>query len=251
MKKRMLVFLMVAVIALSVVLTACNKDVYVDPSTSEKYVLVTDENGKKVLSEDGELLVYATDENGKKVKDDNGEYVTEIQGFVGQIEEDGVVEDYAYYFTLPEGWKAVSDRGEFQNKHKGITLKIKIKEDTFNDYYTIARTIYDGVIASNSTGTTQVECDWAELDYSGLSSKLYILSVKSGQDLSQDMFFVQDGNLYGFLLKGETTMSIEEGKKELLTILDAIEFKPYAYYEGLTDSLTFYQGTTIEETEAK
>ena len=61
MKKRILCFSMVAVIALSVVFTACNKDVYVDPSTSEEYVLVTDENGKKVLSEDGELLVYVTD----------------------------------------------------------------------------------------------------------------------------------------------------------------------------------------------
>ena len=88
---------MVAVIVTSIALTACKKHVYVDPSTSEEYILVTDENGKKVLSEDGELLVYATDENGKKIKDDNGEYVTQIQGFVGQLEEDGVIEDYAYY----------------------------------------------------------------------------------------------------------------------------------------------------------
>ena len=91
MKKRILIFLMVAVIALSVVFTACNKDVYVDPSTNKEHILVTDENGKRVLSEDGELIVHVTDVDGKKVKDDNGEYVTEIQGFVGQIEENGVV----------------------------------------------------------------------------------------------------------------------------------------------------------------
>ena len=68
MKKRILILLMVVVIATSVALTACKKDVYVDPSTDKEYVLVTDENGKKVLSEDGELLVYATDENGKKIR---------------------------------------------------------------------------------------------------------------------------------------------------------------------------------------
>ena len=91
---------MVAVIALSVVFTSCNKDVYVNPSTDSEYILVTDENGKKVLSEDGELIVYVTDVDGKKVKDDNGEYVTEIQGFVGQLEENGVARFCVFFHNL-------------------------------------------------------------------------------------------------------------------------------------------------------
>ena len=136
---------MVAVIALSVVFTSCNKDVYVNPSTDSEYILVTDENGKKVLSEDGELVVYVTDVDGKKVKDDNGEYVTEIQGFVGQIEENGVIEDYAYYFTLPDGWKAVNDRGEFENKKTKSTLKIQILEETLDEAVAKIKKVYDAL----------------------------------------------------------------------------------------------------------
>lgn len=247
MKKRMLIFLMVAVIALSVVFTACNKDVYVDPLTDSEYILVTDENGKKVLSEDGELVVYVTDENGKKVKDDNGEYLTEIHGFIGQIEENGVVEDYAYYFTLPSGWKPVNDRGEFENKDKGITLKIEIKEDTFNDQYTISRRIYDAIIENKDGEAKDIEVDWQEFDYSELSSKLYIFSARTEQSLDQLMFFVQSNNVYGISLSSKTGVSIEDGKKELLAIYEAIEFKPYTYYEDLSDSLTLYEGTTTME----
>jgi hypothetical protein len=145
MKKRVLIWFMIAVIAFSVVVTACNKDVYVDPLTDSEYILVTDENGKKVLSEDGELIVYVTDENGKKVKDDNGEFVTEIQGFVGQIEENGVIEDYAYYFTLPDGWKAVNDRGEFENKKTKSTLKIQILEETLDEAVAKIKKVYDAL----------------------------------------------------------------------------------------------------------
>ena len=61
-----------------------------------------------------------TDADGKKVKDDNGEYETAVQGFIGQIEANGVVEDYAYYFTLPSGWKTVGNGGEFENKLKKV-----------------------------------------------------------------------------------------------------------------------------------
>lgn len=244
MKKRVLICLMVAVIALSVVFTACNKDVYVDPSTDLEYILVTDENGKKVLSEDGELVVYVTDENGKKVKDDNGEYLTEIHGFIGQIEENGVVEDYAYYLTLPDGWKTVNDRGEFENKNKGITLKIEIKKDTFNDKYTISRRVYDTIIENKDGEAANVEVDWQEFDYSELSSKLYIFSARTEHSLDQSMFFVQSDNLYEMSLSSVTGVSIEDGKKELLAIYEAIEFKPYTYYEDLSDSLTLYDGTT-------
>lgn len=250
MKKRVLILAMVSVLLLSVAFTACNKDVYVNPVSNEEYILVTDENGKKVLSEDGELLVYVTDENGKKVKDDNGEYLTEVQGFIGQLENDGVVEDYAYYFTLPEGYKSVNDRGEFENKNKDIALEIKIKEDTFNDQYTISRRVYDAIIENKDGETANVEVDWQESDYSELSSKLYIFSARTEQSLDQSMFFMQNDNLYVISLSNKSGMSIEDGKKELLNVFESIEFKPYTYYEDLSDSLTLYNGTTtVAETE--
>lgn len=252
MKKRILILAMVSVLLLSVVFTACNKDEYVNPVSGEEYILVTDENGKKVLSEDGELLVYVTNENGSKVKDDDGEYLTEIHGFIGQIEQDGVVEDYAYYFTIPDGYKSVNDRGEFENKNKDVVLEIKIKEDTFNDYYIISRRFYDELIANNDVETANCEVDWQESDYSGLSSKLYIISLKFEQSLDQTMFFMQNDNLYVISLSNKSGMSIEDGKKELLNVFESIEFKPYTYYEDLSDSVTLKdESTTVALTEVE
>lgn len=252
MRKRVLILAMASVLLLSVVFTACNNDEYVNPVSGEEYILVTDENGKKVLSEDGELLVYVTNENGSKVKDDDGNFVTEVQGFIGQIENDGVVEDYAYYFTLPEGYKAVNDRGEFQNKKKNIDLEIRIKEDTFNDYYNISRHVYETLIEHKDGEAAGIETDWAEFNYSELSSKAYIFSAKTEQSLNQSMFFLQNDNLYVISLANESDMLIEDGKKELLTIYDAIEFKPYTYYEDLSDSVTLKdESTTVALTEVE
>lgn len=252
MRKRVLILAMASVLLLSVVFTACNKDEYVNPVSGEEYILVTDENGKKVLSEDGELLVYVTNENGSKVKDDDGNFVTEVQGFIGQIENDGVVEDYAYYFTLPDGYKSVNDRGEFENKNKDVVLEIKIKEDTFNDYYIISRRFYDELIANNDVETANYEVDWQESDYSGLSSKLYIISLKTEQSLDQTMFFMQNDNLYVISLSNKSGMSIEDGKKELLNVFESIEFKPYTYYEDLSDSVTLKdESTTVALTEVE
>ncbi|MBQ5883181.1 MAG: hypothetical protein IIW72_01480, partial [Clostridia bacterium] len=174
MKKRILILSMVLVIVLSVVFTACNKDVYINPVNNEKYILLTDENGGKVLSEDGELLVYVTDEHGKKVKDDNGEYLTEVHGFIGQIEQDGVVEDYAYYFTLPDGWKFVRDTGDFEKKSKKYSLKITIEDETFNDYYSSVGIFAKGLSSASDELEHEygTKAEWYELDYENVDTKV-------------------------------------------------------------------------------
>ena len=238
MKKRILCFFMVALIALSVVLTACNKDVYVDPSTSEKYVLVTDENGKKVLSEDGELLVYATDENGKKVKDDNGEYVTEIQGFVGQIEEDGVIEDYAYYFTLPEGWEAVNDRGEFQNEETKTELTIRIVKNTYSEYIKTSEQIYTGLNSEEYLKDAEIKPEtlWEEVELEGVDSKAHFLGISGEGQTIMSLFFVQSNNLYVLNMQTQSGESMNDVKDGLLEIFNAIEFKPYTYYPELVET---------------
>lgn len=250
MKKRIVVFLIVVIISLSVVFTACNKDVYTDPSTGNEYILVTDENGEKVLNDDGELLVYSTDEDGKKIKDEDGNYVTEVHGFIGQIENDGVIEDYAYYFTLPDGWKAVNDRGEFENKSKGLELEIGIQKDTLNDYYTISKRIFDELDIAKARGDIEeaAEYSWNEYDYKTVSSKVYVFSLKLDDSAQYTMFFEQNNNLYVLNLKGQSKMDLEEGRNELLGMLDCFEFKPYTYYEDLSDSVTLYdQSTTTAE----
>ena len=241
MKRKMLVLLMVAVIALSVVFTACNKDVYVDPLTDSEYILVTDENGKKVLSEDGELLVYVTDADGKKVKDDNGEYETAVQGFIGQIEANGVVEDYAYYFTLPSGWKTVNDRGEFENKLKKYSLEIRINDRTFNDYYKAVGQFGDA-IKSGGLATTDddlnIQGEWHEFEYDNADTKVYLLMLKANDYLTATMFFSESENLYIATLSAPIDSDFTEVKDEMIKIYEAFEFKPYTYYEGLTDKPT-------------
>lgn len=249
MKKRVLVCLMVAVIALSVVFTACNKDVYVDPSTDSEYILVTDENGKKVLSEDGELLVYVTDADGKKVKDDNGEYETAVQGFIGQIEANGIVEDYAYYFTLPSGWKTVNNRGEFQNTLKKYSLEIRINDKTFNDYYAQLKQFGDA-IKSGELATADNELnaqgEWYEFDYDNADTKVYLLMLKANDKLTATMFFSESDNLYVVTLTAPIGSDFTEVKEEMIKVYEALEFKPYTYYEGLTDKQT--EESTVTET---
>ena len=245
MKKRILIFLMVAVIALSVVFTACNKDVYVDPSTNKEHILVTDENGKRVLSEDGELIVHVTDVDGKKVKDDNGEYVTEIQGFVGQIEENGVVEDYAYYFTLPSGWKTVNDRGEFENKSAKSNLKIQILEDTIEETVDKIEKVYNSL--NEQQGKTEEEFKVLKNVYDNniVNGKINVVTLQHNGETRVTMAFQNSGNTYQFDFSTTRDITLEDAEKETIEFLNSIEFKPFTYFPELIE--TTNSGSIIVE----
>ncbi len=227
---------MVAVIALSVVFTSCNKDVYVNPSTDSEYILVTDENGKKVLSEDGELIVYVTDVDGKKVKDDNGEYVTEIQGFVGQLEENGVIEDYAYYFTLPDGWKAVNDRGEFENKKTKSTLKIQILEETLDEAVTKIKKVYDALEGQKDKTEEEYKILKNSYDNKIVNDKINVVTLQYDGETRVTLVFQNSGNTYQFDFSTTRDITVEEAEKETIEFLNSIEFKPYTYFPELTTS---------------
>ena len=240
---------MVAVIALSVVFTACNKDVYVDPSTDNEYILVTDENGKKVLSEDGELVVYVTDVDGKKVKDDNGEYVTEIQGFVGQIEENGVIEDYAYYFTLPDGWKAVNDRGEFENKKTKSTLQIQILEETIDECFEKIDKVYK--VMKEQEGKTEEEFKILKNVYTDkiVHGEVRVITFQHNGVTKVSLVFINSGNTYQFDFSTTREITPEEAEKETIAFLSSIEFKPYTYFPELTTSVNGGDSFVVEVTE--
>ncbi len=227
---------MVAVIVLSVVFTACNKNVYVDPSTDKEYILVTDENGKKVLSEDGELIVFVTDENGKKVKDDNGEFVTEIQGFIGQIEENGVVEDYAYYFTLPDGWKTVNDRGEFENRKTNSTLQIQILEETINECTDKIDRVYK--VMSEKQGKVEEDYEVVKNAYENevVNGEILLITIKRTTETKVSLVFQNSGNTYQFDFVTTRDITVDEAEKEVIEFLNSIEFKPYTYFPELTTS---------------
>lgn len=242
---------MVTVIVISVVFTACNKELYVDPSTGVEYLLVVDENGEKVLNADGELLVYVTDADGKKTKDADGNYVTEVHGFIGQIEQNGVVEDYAYYFKLPGGWSTVSDRGEFENKLKNYSLEIEIKEKTFNDYYAKTGQIAKAVTSPEFNEQTELDWDaeWYELDYDDVDTKVCLLMMKANDTMTSTMFFSESENLYVIQMTSSIDSDFDKIKEEMLGIFEALEFKPYTYYEGLTDAPTEADEETTEKVE--
>ena len=233
MGKKSVALLIVVIMCCTLIFTACNKDKYTDPSTGGEFVLVTDENGGRVLSEDGELVVYATDENGKKIKDDDGNYVTEVHGFVGQIESDGVVEDYAYFFTLPDGWKTVNDRGEFVNKGDKATLQIEILEMTFADAKQKVSRVYD-VLNEKSVEGSVKKLIKNEYDNLKVGSKIYTLGVETAEDVSVTIVFQNHENAYQFTYKTTSDISVEDAEKKVIAIIDNfIKFKPYTYYPDL------------------
>jgi hypothetical protein len=235
MGKKSIALLIVAIMCCTLIFTACNKDKYTDPSTGGEFVLVTDENGNKVLSEDGELVVYATDEDGQKIKDDDGNFVTEIHGFVGQIESDGVIEDYAYYFTLPKGWKPINDRGEFENKSDKATLHIEILEMTFSDAKRKINRVYD-VLNEQSVEGSIKNLIKNEYDNLKVGSKIYTLGVETEEDVSLTIVFQNNKNSYQFTYKTTSDISVEDAEKKVISIInDFIKFKPYTYYPDLNN----------------
>ena len=124
MSKKIIAILTIVTILFVCVFAACEKEstLYID---HKEYDFVTDENGEKVLAEEGRLLVYETEKNGKNVTDENGENVTEAKQFQ-PIENDGVVEDYGYVLELPDGWSSTEQYGMFENKKLKATCDVSV-----------------------------------------------------------------------------------------------------------------------------
>ena len=193
------------------------------------------------MSEDGELVVFVTDENGKKVEDEEGNPVTEIHGFVGQIEQGGVVEDYAYYFTLPSGWKTVNDRGEFENKSQKSKLVIQIAEETMNDNIAKKNRVYK-VLTEKSNESENYTVLKNEYDNEKVG-KIYTVSFSYDGVSKTSISFENSGNTYQLDLETEREIALEDLEKEAMALIDSIEFKPYAYFENLTDAPTTTEKT--------
>ena len=169
MSKKIIAVIAVVTVVFVSVFAACNKKddegVY---AKNDKYNLVTDENGEKVLNSDGELLVYATDEDGDRIKNDKGEYETLAQPFE-PIEDDGVVEDYGYKFTLPKGWKSTNQVGQFENADKSQVFEIDVVEYTYKDYYKRNKDFYEQL----KEAKPDVQLTWEENVNLGEEFKLF------------------------------------------------------------------------------
>lgn len=222
MSKKLTVSVLAILLVCTSLFAGCSKKgEYVNPATGDEYELVTDAEGNKVLSDDGELLVYAKDENGEYVTDANGEKVTQVQGFIGQLEENGVVEDYAYIIKVPDGWGFIGD-GKFQNKDKTIEVTISLPKYTFAKENELNGKIAEGFIG----GGFDCVIEPAHIDAVDTDGTLF--KMKSDEISFSVASFMKEGNLFRVQAMANGAYDTDSA---LDTFLAAMTFKPYKYYD--------------------
>lgn len=236
MSKKIIVILTVATILFVCVFAACEKETS-DYIGNKDFEYVTDENGERVLGDDGQFVVYATDEKGKIIKDENGEKVTQLQQFQ-PIEEDGVIEDYGFKLALPDGWKTTSEFGVFENKADKINCQISIVQYLYDDYYDLNKNTYDQITESG------IETVWEEdLDFGKEYKGLCRFTMKSEDGLSILYFFENSGNVYKLLF---VSTDLENAVAKSEEMCKAMSFKPFTYYNDIT-AMETTETTTSEK----
>ena len=225
MSKKIIAILAVVTIVFVCVFAACEKQtgVYADEKDFE---FVTDENGEKVLADDGQLIVYATDENGKQVTNESGEKETVRQQFQ-PLEKDGVIEDYGFKLALPEGWKADdSEFGKFTNKSKNQNCEISVVKYFYADYYELNKTFYNKLKASKT------EVNWEdEVDLGKDFEETCRFTMKSEGNVSVLYFFENSNNVYKVLFTGTDSDTFIAETEDFCK---AMEFKNFEYYDDIT-----------------
>lgn len=224
MSKKIIAILTIATILFVCVFAACDKN----DSESKESLYVTDENGDRVLGEDGQFLVYETNADGEIVTDESGEKVTEAQMFE-PVMENGVLEDYGFKLTIPEGWKQSKDENNiFVNKDK--TVEIRLVERVYDEYLEKSRQLYDALFDKGVKGSIEEDADFVKG-----AEKAFRLKVEIEEDEYITTVFLNNGNLYNVTLKAP------KGKIDVAdaeAFLNAFEFKPYTYYPELTAEST-------------
>ena len=228
MTKRIIALMAVATIIFVCTFAACGKDENNVYAENKDFDFVTDENGQKILSDDGEFVVYVTDEDGKRVTNSNKEEVTMFEQFV-PIEDDGVVENYGYIFTLPEGWKTdKTDAGKFINKDKDAEASIGVVKYFYDDYYQLNKDTYDTL--KKELGEDAVE--WEEnVDILPEAEKTCRFTMETDEGKSVLVFFENSGNVYKILYN---TTNIDAAVFECDIFCKAITFKAFQYYNDVT-----------------
>lgn len=223
MSKKLIAILAVATILFVCTFAACNNN-----ADSDDSLYVTDENGERLLDEDGRFVVYETNSNGEIVTDKSGESLTEAQIFEPTLEE-GVLEDFGFKLTVPEGWKLSKDqKNVFVNKDK--TVEIRLVEKTYENYIQQAHKFY-GALAEKGIKYTIKE----DAGFVKGAEKAFRLEVSLEGDSYITTVFLNNGNLYNVTLK------TPEGKIDVTdaeAFLNGFEFKPYTYYPELTAEAT-------------
>lgn len=229
MNKKIIAILTVVTILFICIFASCKKEennIYVD---NKEYKFVTDENGEKVLAEDGRLLVYETNEHGRIVKDENGEPVTLVQQFQ-PIQNKNYIEDFGYTLTLPEGWKSTAQYGEFINPDKGYDCELSVVKYFYDDYYASNKAV------CKKLKEAEVDVTWEEniefpKEYKGICR-----FVMSSEEKTTVMYFFENSdNVYKILFNGESSDELIKDSEEFCK---SMNFKPFAYYDDITERTT-------------
>ncbi len=236
MSKKIIVVMIAITLLFLSVFAACNKNddndepkVYVD---SDEYPFVTDENGEKLLDENGEFIVYVTDENGKFVKDENGEKVTGNQIFE-PVSEGNKIEHYGYKIILPEKWTATPVDGDFVNKESGDLFRVNVTEESkYADNYLFAKDAYKKALSEEGVEVLLDE----NPEYLGVEFEdAFSLTIKNESGVYIVYTFKNSGNLYNIVYMSEDSTVTKEACIEMIK---GISFKPYQYYEVITTTET-------------
>lgn len=234
MSKKIIAILTIATILFVCAFASCDNN----NSSSSDNLYVTDENGDRVLGDNGQYLVYETNADGEIVTDKSGENVTEAQMFE-PVMEDGVLEDYGFKLTIPKGWKQSKDeKNKFVKKDK--TVEIRLVEKTYDVYYNGLKEFYAKVFKNGVEGSLKENVDYVK--GAERAFRLYLV-VEDHEYITT--VFLNNGNLYNLTLdapKGEANV------EDVDAFLNGFEFKSYTYYPELTAEST--EEVAEETTEA-
>ncbi|MBR5441477.1 MAG: hypothetical protein IKV44_00850 [Clostridia bacterium] len=231
MSKKIIAALLVATMLFVCVFAACNKNkaeneeettrVYADAT---EFNFVTDEDGNRVYTPDGEFIVYVTDEDGKVVTNESGEAESMVQQFV-PIVDDNRAEYYGYSITLPEGWSVDETKsGSFVNNDKQQKVSITAINKTYSDYYESNKAAYEEL--SNEEGMTAT---WEEgVALGDGCARVVRFTLKSESAMNVMYFFVNNGNLYKILFEASDPATAVADSE---AICAAVSYKPYQYFE--------------------
>lgn len=241
MSKKIIAILTIATILFVCVFASCEKDennIYID---NKEYEFVTDENGEKVLAEDGRLLVYETDKHGKIVKDENGEPVTYAKQFQ-PIQNGNVVEDFGFKLSLPEGWKSTAKYNEFINPDKDYKCDVTVVKYFYDDYYATNKNVYDLLVKDGLDATWEEDIEFSK-DYKGICRM-----VLNYPDSTSVMYFFENAdNVYKLLFTGTGDTLVADTEE----FCKAMDFKPFAYYDDITQKPTTTEAPTSEAAKAE
>ena len=208
------------------IFAACNKTdkneeaekIYLE---GDEYPFLTDDDGNKLLDENGEFIVYQTDEDGKYKKDENGNRITMPQAFQAYSERNKI-EDYGYKILLPENWEIDKiNKGVFRNTVTEDKVSISVYDKSYQDAYELNYDTYEK-LQQHDDVTVSWEENVTDLGEQCEGVIRFTLKVEGGMNVLY--IFRNHGNIYKILFESKNP---DTAISESIDICNAISYKLY------------------------